>query len=624
MRTFGPWATPLALAILLLPAQWLDFGLMAALTSAAAPRGPSTGLVLLVASSLEPADAERLRAAGAGAIRLAGPPTDNRLALDGGLYRRLPASLMRAPTSAQAFIDWRGTIDSGAFLAYDPDDLRAGRIPAGALAGRTVLVGPRGTGLAGMVATPIGPMTSLELEANALDCAERGRPYRALGLDAQLLLLLAPLALAWRVPGLPAYRWLAAAAFVAACIAAAFWHLLPGLYASTAGWLTAALLTSRSRAATLEKLLAAGKPQEALSACGPGDEYFAARALVLLGRPGEVEALLAKADLHAFPADDGARLAEKLEQAGHDGPALALLEWAIASGGPSSALSRRATELRSRREGLKGLLGLEGIQRLLSGRYERAELLGQGGMGIVLSAWDSYLEKPVAIKVLNPTLLSDPSARGRFRREVETMMRLNHPNIVEIHAVHSEDLLYFAMERLEGMSVHEALQRNPTAVDREKVLRVVAECLAHCHEQGILHRDVKADNVFLLSDGRVKLIDFGVARAIGGTDLTAAGEVVGTLCYLAPELFSGGAAGPQTDIFAYGVMAYELYAGRLPFSHPLAAAPVEPVPAMPEAIARVTSRCLQRDPAARYASFAEVLRDLPAPAGGAQFFEIPG
>ncbi|MBI3891283.1 MAG: serine/threonine protein kinase, partial [Candidatus Wallbacteria bacterium] len=191
----------------------------------------------------------------------------------------------------------------------------------------------------------------------------------------------------------------------------------------------------------------------------------------------------------------------------------------------------------------------------------------------------------------------------------------------EIHAVHSEDLLYFAMECLEGRSVRDALRQDPDGVDCENVLRVVADCMAHCHQQGILHRDLKSDNVFLLADGRVKLIDFGVARAVGGTQLTATGEMVGTLGYLAPELFGGGQPGPQTDVFAFGVMAFEMYAGRMPFAHPLSAGPVDPPPRMPAHVAAVMMRCLARDPAERYTDFLQVLRDLPAP-DGPEFLEI--
>jgi serine/threonine-protein kinase len=352
--------------------------------------------------------------------------------------------------------------------------------------------------------------------------------------------------------------------------------------------------------------LGQGRFEGVLASAGDGDDYYRARALAGLKRFDEVEALLTKSDLRRFPAVGGTELAVALERAGSDAPALVLLEWAIVSGGPTAERSALAAELRARQSNLKGLLGMEGIQRLISGRYVNLSFLGQGGMGIVLKGDDTFLGRPVALKVLNPSLLSDPGSRARFRREVETMMTLNHPAIIEIHAVHSEDLLYFAMEYLEGASLREALQEDAGTVDRERALREVAAAMAYCHEQGILHRDLKADNVFLLKDGRVKLIDFGIARAMGGTDLTAQGELVGTLGYLAPELFRGGQASSQADVFAFGVMAYDVYAGRLPFAHPLSMGTIVPPPEMPFGLQAVMLRCLAADPAERFGSFREV------------------
>ena len=600
------------LAAALLPARRLDLAAMWLVRALRPAPGPSSGITLLVADGLAEADRQKLLVAGAAEVRAGTVESPERGPLEGALRRRMPAVLAGGGEvwlSGPAYIDWRGSIDTGGFLGYDLEDLRGGKIPSEALTGRLVLFGPRSTGMSELLATPIGLLTELEFAANAWECARDGRAYRMFPLWLQLLLALVPLGLAVAAPG-RAWYGLAAAAGLVLAVGCAAGHLLPGLLACSGGWLAAWLLRGPGREALLDEALSRGRFADVLAKAGSEDGYRRARALAGLKRYDEVEALLAHIDLRRFPAEGGTALAVALEKAGCDAPALVLLEWAIVSGGPTAERSALAAELRARQSNLKGLLGMEGIQRLISGRYANLSFLGQGGMGIVLKGDDTFLGRPVALKVLNPSLLSDPGSRARFRREVETMMTLNHPAIIEIHAVHSEDLLYFAMEFLEGASLKEALQKDAASVDRERALREVAGAMAYCHDQGILHRDLKADNVFILKDGRVKLIDFGIARAMGGTDLTAQGELVGTLGYLAPEMFRGGQASPQADVFAFGVMAFDLYAGRLPFAHPLSMGTIVPPPEMPLGIQAVTLRCLAADPAVRFGSFREVLAAL--------------
>ncbi len=600
--------TACMLTAALLPARALDLAAMWLVRTLRPAPGPSSGITLLVAEGLSEAERRKLMTAGAAEVRPGTVESPERGPLEGALRRRMPAVLAGGGEvwlNGPSYIDWRGSIDTGAFLGYDMEDLRGGKIPPEALTGRLVLFGPRGTGMSELLATPIGLLTELEYAANVWECARGGRPFRMLPLWLQLSLALVPLGLTLRAPGRAWYGLAAAAGLllVAGCAAV---HLLPGLLACTGGWLVAWLLPGPGSEALLDEALSQGRFADVLAQAAPEDDYHRARALAGLKRYDEVEALLAHLDLRRFPAEGGTALAVALEKAGCDAPALVLLEWAIVSGGPTAERSALAADLRARQSNLKGLLGMEGIQRLISGRYANLSFLGQGGMGIVLRGDDTFLGRRVALKVLNPSLLSDPGSRARFRREVETMMTLNHPAIIEIHAVHSDDLLYFAMEFLEGASLREALQKDAASVDRERALREVAGAMAYCHDQGILHRDLKADNVFILKDGRVKLIDFGIARAMGGTDLTAQGELVGTLGYLAPEMFRGGQASPQADIFAFGVMAFDVYAGRLPFAHPLSMGTIVPPPEMPFGMQAVMLRCLAAEPAERFGSFREV------------------
>jgi serine/threonine-protein kinase len=265
--------------------------------------------------------------------------------------------------------------------------------------------------------------------------------------------------------------------------------------------------------------------------------------------------------------------------------------------------------------------------------YRLDEKLGEGGMGLVFRAWDQHLERSVAIKFIGERLLSDAGARSRFLREARTASALNHPNICIIHEVgESDGLAYIVMEHVEGKPLSALIPMNGLPLDT--VLRCgtqVADALAHAHDRGIVHRDLKSPNVVLTPEGRPKVLDFGLAKRLAGGDddaeltqsigPTAAGLVVGTLSYLPPEVLRGAAADPRGDIWALGVMLFEMASGHLPFrgatpfetsSAILREAPA-PLPArVPAGLRGVIQRCLVKEPEQRYQRAGELRAALDA------------
>ncbi|HET6900625.1 MAG TPA: protein kinase [Vicinamibacteria bacterium] len=269
------------------------------------------------------------------------------------------------------------------------------------------------------------------------------------------------------------------------------------------------------------------------------------------------------------------------------------------------------------------------------GRYEVEGLLGQGGMGAVYKARDPELDRTVAIKTVSPILLSSDELRReyleRFRREARAAGRLSHPNIVSVYDLGVDgDTVFFVMEYVPGVSLETILKENPVLPISQAagIVEQVASGLEEAHRLGIVHRDVKPANVFVDERGRVKLGDFGVAR-IAGSELTQAGVGLGTPGYSAPEVLRGGPATPRSDVFALGVLAYRLFAGKRPFQgtlpETLTADILEHDPApprsirmeVPEHVSDAVMRALaksseQRTPSA--AAFVRELREAPVDA----------
>jgi serine/threonine-protein kinase len=204
------------------------------------------------------------------------------------------------------------------------------------------------------------------------------------------------------------------------------------------------------------------------------------------------------------------------------------------------------------------------------GNYRLIERIGAGGMGEVWRAEDTKLLRHVAIKILPPQLALDAEWKERFLREARAIAQLNHPNIATIYSIdQQDDSLFIAMELIEGEPLSQMIAQGPlTPADAVRVAVHVADGLAEAHEKGIVHRDIKPDNI-LVSKKVVKILDFGIAKQIGGTadpGLTQGGMVMGTPHYMSPEQALGRAVDARTDIFSLGVVLYEMLSGQKPFT----------------------------------------------------------
>ena len=246
-------------------------------------------------------------------------------------------------------------------------------------------------------------------------------------------------------------------------------------------------------------------------------------------------------------------------------------------------------------------------------------------MGEVYRARDAVLERPVAIKVLHRNLAGDAGFIERFRREARAAANLNHQNIVAVHDWGSVDGIYYmVMEYVAGLSVREILHAEGLLAPAQAadVLEQTLAALQHAHRQGIVHRDVKPENLMVTRDGVVKVADFGLARAFADAQITEAGNVIGTVQYLAPEQLQGEPADPRTDLYALGVVAFELLTGRLPFTGetPMAIAyqhihepmprPSSANPAVPSTLDGWVASVTEKQRELRPESAAEARRDL--------------
>ncbi|MGI8983364.1 MAG: protein kinase domain-containing protein, partial [Acidimicrobiales bacterium] len=277
-----------------------------------------------------------------------------------------------------------------------------------------------------------------------------------------------------------------------------------------------------------------------------------------------------------------------------------------------------------------------GVERLLVGRYRLRRLLAKGGMAEVWEAVDDILGRPVAVKLLHPHLAADESFRERFRREAIAAARLAHPNVVATFDTGADEgTTFIVMELVEGSTLRHILdETGPLAPGRTvHVGAQVADALHYAHRAGIVHRDIKPANILVSADGRVKVADFGIAKEVEESEperpnpseaLTVAGSIIGTAQYLAPEQVDGRAVDGRTDVYALGVVLYEMVCGRPPFTGQTDMAvalkhiTTDPPPlataggGLPRALEEVVLRAMAKPPEARYQSAADLRSALLA------------
>ncbi len=272
---------------------------------------------------------------------------------------------------------------------------------------------------------------------------------------------------------------------------------------------------------------------------------------------------------------------------------------------------------------------------VFAGRYEIIEELGAGGMGRVYRVFDKKLDEEVALKFLRPEIGADKRIVERFRNELKIARKITHQNVCRMHDLGEEGkTLYITMEYVRGEDLKSMVHRTGQLTAGKAVLiaRQVAEGLGQAHKLGVVHRDLKPGNVMIDKDGNAKIMDFGIARSLRGAGTTAEGAIIGTPEYISPEQVEGKEADQRADIYALGIILFEMVTGRPPFEgdSPFSIAykhrneaPEEPRrfnPQLPDALNRVILRCLEKDREARYQTAQELLADLEkiesgAPAG---------
>lgn len=270
------------------------------------------------------------------------------------------------------------------------------------------------------------------------------------------------------------------------------------------------------------------------------------------------------------------------------------------------------------------------LQEALGEEFTVGDLLGQGGFAAVFRVRDAALNRDVAVKVLDLGLTPSPSLAERFVREARTIAQLEHPNIVPIYKVggYKNEVLFIVMRCVDGPSLRELLatHKRLSVVDAARIARQVADALAHAHSRGVVHRDVKPDNILLDQSGHVLVTDFGIAKvaqaASAGTQLTTEGMIIGTPQYMSPEQAAGEALDGRSDIYSLGIVLYQMLAGAPPFDGDSSAAilakqlTATPAPIrhlrsdVSAALAAVIERMLTKDPAERFQRAAAVSRAL--------------
>ncbi|MGZ4822633.1 MAG: serine/threonine-protein kinase, partial [Terriglobales bacterium] len=261
-------------------------------------------------------------------------------------------------------------------------------------------------------------------------------------------------------------------------------------------------------------------------------------------------------------------------------------------------------------------------------RYRIDRMLGQGGMGAVYKAWDKELNRPVALKLIRPGLALDAVLEQRFKQELLLASKISHKNILRIHDLgEAGGIKFISMAFIEGQDLHQLLQREGK-LETGRAVKIACQlcaALQAAHGEGVVHRDLKPQNILLDKHENVYVSDFGLAKSLEqDTGMTRSGEFLGTPRYMAPEQVQGGKIDHRADLYALGLMLYEMVTGDVPFHadttlqlmykrvHEAPKNPKTLNPDLPEWVVRVIMKCLERDPQQRYQASAEILRDLEA------------
>ncbi len=267
------------------------------------------------------------------------------------------------------------------------------------------------------------------------------------------------------------------------------------------------------------------------------------------------------------------------------------------------------------------------LGRRLDGRYELREIIGVGGMAYVYRAYDTIDDRIVAVKILKDEYLHNEEFSRRFKNESKAIAILSHRNIVRVNDVSfSDSLQYIVMEYIDGITLKEYIEQQKVLQWKEVVHFIVQilQALQHAHDKGIVHQDVKPQNIMLLSDGTIKVTDFGIARfsRVAGQQSEQGDKAIGSVHYISPEQARAEITDEKSDIYSVGVMMYEMLTGKLPFEsdnavrvaimqmQSVAERPTSINPDIPEGLEEITLKAMQKDPAKRYQSAAEMLYDI--------------
>lgn len=265
------------------------------------------------------------------------------------------------------------------------------------------------------------------------------------------------------------------------------------------------------------------------------------------------------------------------------------------------------------------------IGKRLNGRYKIEQVIGGGGMANVYLAHDMILNRDVAVKVLRLDYANDNDFIRRFRREAQSATSLDHPNIVSIYDIGEEnDIYYIVMEYVKGQTLKQYIQQNaPVAFNKVvEIMDQLTSAIAHAHDNGIIHRDIKPQNILIDAEGNIKVTDFGIAMALSSTTITQTNSLLGSVHYLSPEQARGGIATKKSDVYAIGIVMFEMLTGSLPFSGESAVSialkhlqsdtpsPKRWNPTIPQSLENIVLKSMAKDPLYRYETVDEMNDDI--------------